>query len=68
MQNKRKPQSERLKGRRISAAAGPSEAIVRLCVGARAPINIRKFAGWEGRFTPAQDSQPLILETVTQSK
>ncbi len=27
-------------------------------------INIRKFAGWEGRFTPAQDSQPLNIEMI----
>ena len=28
-------------------------------------LNGPKFAGWEGRFTPAQDSQPLDNELVT---
>jgi hypothetical protein len=26
------------------------------------PLKGQKFAGWEGRFTPAQDSQPFILD------
>jgi hypothetical protein len=28
----------------------------------RIPLKRRKFAGGEGRFTPAQDSRPFILE------
>ena len=28
------------------------------------PLKRQKFAGWEGRFTPAQDSQPFILELL----
>ena len=33
----------------------------------RSPLKRQKFAGWEGRFTPAQDSQPLILELIIHS-
>jgi hypothetical protein len=33
----------------------PAEAVTN-SVRPREPVNIRKFAGWEGRFTPAHDS------------
>ena len=32
------------------------------------PSRMRKFAGWEGRFTPARDSQPLNNELVAQDE
>ena len=29
---------------------------------------MRKFAGWEGRFTPAQDSQAINYELIVQDE
>ena len=40
----------------------PTAEGVKKSVRARLLISIRKFAGWEGRFTPAQDSFRFILE------
>ena len=47
-----------------NAKIPPTGEVVKNSVRGQIQVSIRKFAGWEGRFTPAQDSQSLILELL----